>query len=127
MPHWFGYGAVVLLSLYLAVYPGLATLMTWCLGTPVFLRRQDPSPAVSTGLLPTQEYGKLPLILLFAATWLGAGTPFYPTLLFVASGVGRIPVAPIIREVLPFMLWSIVVLFLAVFFPPLTTWLASQV
>ncbi|PJG49038.1 apolipoprotein N-acyltransferase [Sphingobium sp. LB126] len=72
MPHWFGYGAVVLLSLYLAVYPGLATLMTWWLGNHVFLRRQEPSPAVSTGLLPTQEYGKLPLILLFAATWLAA-------------------------------------------------------
>ena len=26
MPHWFGYGAVVLLSLYLAVYPALGTL-----------------------------------------------------------------------------------------------------
>ena len=31
MPHWFGYGAVLLLSLYLAVYPGLATLGTWWL------------------------------------------------------------------------------------------------
>ncbi|WP_300396678.1 apolipoprotein N-acyltransferase [uncultured Sphingobium sp.] len=29
MPHWFGYGAVILLSLYLAVYPGLATLGAW--------------------------------------------------------------------------------------------------
>lgn len=31
MPHWFGYGAVVLLSLYLAVYPGLAMLAGWWL------------------------------------------------------------------------------------------------
>lgn len=29
MPHWFGYGAVVLLSLYLAVYPGLAALLAF--------------------------------------------------------------------------------------------------
>ena len=29
MPHGFGYGAVVLLSLYLAVYPALATLAAW--------------------------------------------------------------------------------------------------
>ncbi|MFT3964334.1 MAG: apolipoprotein N-acyltransferase [Sphingobium sp.] len=29
MPHWFGYGAVVLLSLYLAVYPALAGLLAW--------------------------------------------------------------------------------------------------
>ncbi|MBO9525743.1 MAG: apolipoprotein N-acyltransferase [Sphingobium yanoikuyae] len=32
MPHWFGYGAVVLLSLYLAVYPALATLGAWWAG-----------------------------------------------------------------------------------------------
>lgn len=29
MPHWFGYGAVVLLSIYLAVYPAAATLLAW--------------------------------------------------------------------------------------------------
>ncbi|WP_336964823.1 apolipoprotein N-acyltransferase [Sphingobium aquiterrae] len=29
MPHWFGYGAVVLLSLYLAIYPALAALAAW--------------------------------------------------------------------------------------------------
>ncbi|HEX7854274.1 MAG TPA: apolipoprotein N-acyltransferase [Sphingobium sp.] len=29
MPHWFGYGAVVLLSFYLAVYPALAALLAW--------------------------------------------------------------------------------------------------
>lgn len=54
MPHWFGYGAVVLLSLYLAVYPGLATLASW------WLRNR----AISTTLLS--------LILLFAACWLAA-------------------------------------------------------
>ncbi|MFB9059925.1 MULTISPECIES: apolipoprotein N-acyltransferase [Sphingobium] len=77
MPHWFGYGAVILLSLYLAVYPGLATLAAWWLKTArwrpqntVFLRRQEPSPTVRTGLLPAQEHGALPLTLLFAATWL---------------------------------------------------------
>ena len=31
MPHWLGYPAVALLSLYLAVYPGLATLGAWWL------------------------------------------------------------------------------------------------
>lgn len=29
MPHWFGYGAVVVLSFYLAVYPAFATLLAW--------------------------------------------------------------------------------------------------
>lgn len=29
MPHWYGYGAVVLLSLYLAVYPAMAAGLAW--------------------------------------------------------------------------------------------------
>lgn len=43
MPHWFGYAAVALLSLYLAVYPAVATLGAWWLhrayfrGTPAFI------------------------------------------------------------------------------------------
>lgn len=54
MPHWFGYGAVILLSLYLAVYPGLATLASWRL---------------SHRLLPRRR--RLPgFVLLFAACWL---------------------------------------------------------
>lgn len=58
MPHWFGYGAVVLLSLYLAVYPGLAALGSWWLHNHALLRRQ--------------ERGSLTLILLFAACWLAS-------------------------------------------------------
>lgn len=54
MPHWFGYGAVVLLSLYLALYPGLGALAAW------WSRRKlgIGSPA--------------PFILLFAACWLAS-------------------------------------------------------
>ena len=29
MPHWFGYGAVILLSLYLAIYPAMAAGLAW--------------------------------------------------------------------------------------------------
>lgn len=32
MPHWLGYPAVVILSFYLALYPGLAALIGWQLG-----------------------------------------------------------------------------------------------
>lgn len=32
MPHWFGYGAVIALALYLAIYPALATLAGWFAG-----------------------------------------------------------------------------------------------
>jgi apolipoprotein N-acyltransferase len=54
MPHWFGYGAVILLSLYLAVYPGLATLATYSLS-----RRRKGAKTLT-------------ITLIFAATWLAA-------------------------------------------------------
>jgi len=48
-------------------------------------------------------------------------------LLFVVSNVGRVPLRPIVVESLPFLAWSIVVLFLAIVYPPITTWLPSQI
>ncbi|MEC3911655.1 apolipoprotein N-acyltransferase [Sphingobium sp. CR2-8] len=74
MPHWFGYGAVVLLSLYLAVYPGLATLGAWWLSkSPLLPRRREPSPPASTGLPPARDQATPMLLpLLFAATWLAS-------------------------------------------------------
>lgn len=56
MPHWFGYGAVILLSLYLAIYPGLATLGAWWLNRRCTRQRDD----------------RLPLLLLLAACWIAA-------------------------------------------------------
>ncbi|MES2173389.1 MAG: apolipoprotein N-acyltransferase [Pseudomonadota bacterium] len=68
MPHWFGYGAVILLSLYLAVFPGFATLGAWWLSkNPVLPRRREPSPAAATGFPPMREHAT-PIFL--AATWL---------------------------------------------------------
>jgi TRAP-type C4-dicarboxylate transport system permease large subunit len=32
----------------------------------------------------------------------------------------------VVREVLPFLAWSIVVLILIIFFPPLTVWLGQD-
>jgi apolipoprotein N-acyltransferase len=74
MPHWFGYGAVVLLSLYLAVFPGLATLSTWWLSRISVLRRK-PEPRgersdMHPRLLPSQEHNGAPFMLLFAALWI---------------------------------------------------------
>lgn len=73
MPHWFGYGAVVLLSLYLAVYPGLATLGAWWLHrTPMFLRGQEAGSAASTAFQPLRQHAAPIFSLLFAATWLAS-------------------------------------------------------
>lgn len=76
MPHWFGYGAVLLLSLYLAVYPGLATLGAWWLdqsslfsgGGPRNTRRSVLRPAA----FPAAGGSTLPLILLLAACWIAS-------------------------------------------------------
>jgi tripartite ATP-independent transporter DctM subunit len=46
-------------------------------------------------------------------------------LLFVVSNVGKIPIKPVIVESLPFLAWSIIVLILAIVYPPITTWLPS--
>jgi tripartite ATP-independent transporter DctM subunit len=47
-------------------------------------------------------------------------------LLFVVSSVGRIRIAPVMWEILPFLAWALVVLFIAIVWPPLTTWLPAQ-
>jgi TRAP-type transport system large permease protein len=47
-------------------------------------------------------------------------------LLFVVSSVGRIPIAPVMWQSLPFLAWALIVLVLIIVFPPLTTWLPGQ-
>lgn len=48
-------------------------------------------------------------------------------LLFVVSSVGKIRIAPVMWQILPFLGWAIAVLVLTIVFPPLTTWLPSHV
>ncbi len=75
MPHWFGYGAVVALSLYLAVWPGLATLV-------LHLARERcpalPALPLFAGLWALSEYGRATVFTGFAwdplgLIWLGTG------------------------------------------------------
>ena len=76
MPHWFGYGAVVLLSLYLAVYPGLATLGAWWAGRrfaftgPAFL-------LLFAGCWIASEYARATIFTGFA--WNPLGVTLLPT------------------------------------------------
>lgn len=73
MPHWFGYGAVVLLSLYLALFPGLAAL------AQMLLRRRWPAlpgPALFAAIWLLSEIGRATLFTGFAwdplgMIWLG--------------------------------------------------------
>lgn len=48
-------------------------------------------------------------------------------LLFVVSSVGKIRIAPVMWQSLPFLGWALIVLVLTVVFPPVTTWLPSHV
>jgi apolipoprotein N-acyltransferase len=75
MPHWFGYGAVVALSLYLAVFPGLATL-----GAHLTRTRWPAMPLVPlfAALWIITEYARATLFTGFAwdplgMLWLGTG------------------------------------------------------
>jgi apolipoprotein N-acyltransferase len=72
MPHWFGYGAVLLLSLYLAVFPGLATLGTWWLHAKLpSLKREGQRDLAA--LPPSRSGGgtsALSFPFLFAALWI---------------------------------------------------------
>jgi tripartite ATP-independent transporter DctM subunit len=54
---------------------------------------------------------------------IGLITPPVGLLLFVVSSIGKIPFIAVAREVMPFLAWSIVVLFLVVVFPSLALWL----
>ena len=68
MPHWLGYGAVVALALYLAVYPGFALL------GPHLLRRRwpgMPAPDVLAALWIVTEYGRATIFTGFAWDPLG--------------------------------------------------------
>lgn len=49
MPHWLGYIAVLLLSLYLAIYPMLAAGLAWRLASPA--ARGDPAPGADAAFV----------------------------------------------------------------------------
>jgi TRAP-type transport system large permease protein len=58
---------------------------------------------------------------------IGMLTPPVGLLLFVVAGIGRIPLAGVIRAILPFLAWSLFVLALVTFFPAVATWLPGLV
>lgn len=58
---------------------------------------------------------------------IGMLTPPVGLLLFVVAGIGDIPIARVIRAILPFLFWSLTVLLLATFFPAIVLWLPSNI
>ena len=84
MPSWLGGIAVTALSLYLALFPALATLVAWLLvnfgqlppsssgeGSGVGLVRQtQPQPTIPTPTPPLKRRGSTALCLAFAGAWI---------------------------------------------------------
>ena len=54
---------------------------------------------------------------------IGLVTPPVGICLFIAAGVGRVPIEHVIRECLPFLAWLIVVLLIVTYFPGSYMWL----
>ncbi len=56
---------------------------------------------------------------------IGLTTPPVGVCLFVCANIARLPLAPVVRAILPFLLTNILVLLAVSYFPPLATWLPS--
>jgi tripartite ATP-independent transporter DctM subunit len=58
---------------------------------------------------------------------IGLTTPPVGVCLFVCAGIARLPLAPVVRAILPFLLSNLLVLLAVSYFAPLATWLPSLV
>ncbi len=56
---------------------------------------------------------------------IGLTTPPVGVCLFVCAGIARLPLAPVVVAILPFLFTNILVLLAVSYFPPLATWLPS--
>ncbi|UUP19199.1 MULTISPECIES: TRAP transporter large permease [Nitratireductor] len=56
---------------------------------------------------------------------IGLTTPPVGVCLFVCAGIARLPLAPVVRAITPFLLTNVLVLLLVSYYPPLATWLPS--
>ena len=56
---------------------------------------------------------------------IGLTTPPVGVCLFVAANIARIPLLPVIKAVIPFLVSNIIVLLLVSYYPPIVTWLPA--
>lgn len=76
--------------------------------------------ATSVGLDPL-HFATLAVLNLM----IGLTTPPVGVCLFVACNIARVPLAGVIRAVVPFLISNIIVLLLVSYYPPLATWLPT--
>lgn len=58
---------------------------------------------------------------------IGLTTPPVGVCLFVCAGIARLPLTPVVKAILPFLLSNIIVLLLVSFIPALATWLPNLI
>jgi tripartite ATP-independent transporter DctM subunit len=102
---------LILIGLFLEPLPALVIFV------PSFL-----PVGIALGIDPV-HFGLVVLLNLM----IGMLTPPVGLLLFVAAGIGNIPLVRIFRAIVPFLLWSLVVLAIATLFPAVILWLPGQV
>ena len=56
---------------------------------------------------------------------IGLTTPPVGVCLFVAANIARLPLSPVIRAIVPYLITNIIVLFMVSYFAPLATWLPN--
>jgi C4-dicarboxylate transporter, DctM subunit len=56
---------------------------------------------------------------------IGLTTPPVGVCLFVCAGIAKLPLAPVVRAIAPFLLTNMLVLLLVSYYPPLATWLPT--
>lgn len=94
----------------------------------------EPLPAMVMfipALIPVQAHlGIDPVqfaVIVILNLMIGMQTPPIGLLLFVVSAIGEVPMTAVIREITPFVAWSLVVLVLVTVFPALTLWLPAAI
>jgi TRAP-type C4-dicarboxylate transport system permease large subunit len=56
---------------------------------------------------------------------IGLTTPPVGVCLFVASNIARLPLSPVIRAIIPYIITNLIVLLMVSYMPPLATWLPN--
>lgn len=56
---------------------------------------------------------------------IGLTTPPVGVCLFVCANIARLPLSPIVKAIIPYIITNIIVLLMVSYFPPLATWLPS--
>lgn len=76
----------------------------------------------------SKQYGIDPIyfgVVMTVNLAIGLITPPVGNCLYIATGVAKLPLVQVIRQIWPFLIVLILVLFLITLFPPLITWLPS--